>query len=452
MAIIKHIQTTWKIASLTDEGGTQKVAAFDSYVPPEIEQYIVNLDPDPRFCYVHAIAMTDGDYYGSNLNGDVFTTEELTGTQAPEEAAKNPGDVRGVQLPRFKTFEQAKFFRHHANSSTDKAYGDVPLAAWNAPMRRVELVIRIARKDMPALNMHGAPDIVAKFDRRGYLTLSMGTRIAYEKCRYCGHENELTSQRCDHLKNHMNEIMPDGRLVSAENYGCRFFDISDVTVPADPTAYTLSKVASATKVANPAADVFDYAGRDWRNKVSEIDKQISMLGTVADVDYCGTCEKTVDVPEFSIEEMKAAAVDGLPALLSTATLMGIVLSPVELVAATMAVEPEKVASARGDFHGFDYVPLDKFSPAAYNVLRSKIAERSGYVAPCLASGWEPAKIAANGYELAANYYAFYRAALGSLPVAQISKAAHRIPAVAELHRNGNPTNAAYHLAYAGIGV
>lgn len=455
MAITKIITNVpLEVTPLFAESTKIAVGQFDTFVPPEIERYCSELKPDPRFGYVHMIAMTDGDFYGSNLNGDIFTSDQLTGLQGPEEAAKNTGHLQGVQVPRYKTFETAKFFKNHANSSTDPAYGDIGCAGWNEPMRRVELIIRIAREPIPELGLNCDPNILSKFDRRGYLTGSMGCRISHEKCRYCGHENEFIHQRCNHLKNFMNQVMPDGRLVSAENFGVRLFDYSDVDVPADPTAFSLSKVASsdfARLGKNTAEDHHEYRGANWAQKRSEMEKQVPLM-SVGDVPHDLAIPKVDLAPEYTPDELKHASADGLPAMLGTAALMGIVLSPRELIYATMAVEPEKSASPTGDFQGFGRVPLDKFSPSAYNALRSKIAARSGYVAPCLATGWEPAKIAAEGHQLAADYYAFYRACLCSLPVSHIAKAASRIPAIAELRAAGNPDHALYHLAHAGVGL
>jgi hypothetical protein len=459
MAITKIITgIPLEINPLFAESTKIAIGQFDTHVPPEIEQYCSELKPDPRFGYVHMIAMSDGDFYGSNLNGDVFTTDQLTGTQSPEEAAKNTGRLAGICVPRYKTFETAKFFKNHANSSTDPAYGDIGCAGWNRPMRRVELIIRIAREPIPELGLVSDPNILKKYEQRGYLTGSMGTRISHEKCRYCGAENEFIHQRCSHLKNFMNQVMPDGRLVCAENFGCRFFDYSDVGVPADPVAFSLSKVAAhtldAVRRVNYAEDTREHRGTDWAQKRSEIEKQVPLVshGTTGDVPFEADVPKTDFVPEYSVDELKAACVDGLPALVGTAALMGIVLSPRELVQATLILEPTKAASAYGDFTGFTAVPLDKFSPAAYTVLRSKMAARSGYVAPCLATGWEPAKIAAEGHQLAADYYAFYRACLSSLPVSHVAKVAARNPALAELLATGNLNHALYHLAHAGVGL
>lgn len=461
MAIEKHIAADWKIENVLDSAS--KVACWQAptYVPPEISSFVNSLKErgsDPRFTYVHIIAMTDGDYYGSNLNGDVFTTDELTGTQSPEEANKNPGDMKGVCVPRYKTFEQAKFFRNHANSDRDPFYGDVPCSAWNDIMRRVELIVRIAKKAIPELGMNSGADIIIKLDRRGYITASMGTRISSESCSVCGNQNEFIHERCEHLRDNMNEILPDGRRVYAKNFGMRFFDISDVGVPADPAAYSLAKVASQTTPTQAPNKAFDADGySEWRSKHSEMTKLLPADGTLEAVYADGTLPenlKKTKVPpkEFTTEELKSAlyaANNDVSTVLSTAAAASIVFSPHELCTLTALAEPDKVASH--SFHGFQAIAFDKVSPLVYHSLRCKFAARSGFVAPIFATGWEPAKLASEGYDVVADYYAFYRDALRSLSHQTFTKAAHRLPYLREVVDAGGSVKAATaNLAFCGM--
>jgi hypothetical protein len=59
--------------------------------------------------------------------------------------------------------------------------------------------------------------------------------------------NGIIVHNCDHLKYHMNEVYPDGRKVYAINPEAKFFDISFVVIPADPTAGVMRKLASAPR-------------------------------------------------------------------------------------------------------------------------------------------------------------------------------------------------------------
>lgn len=464
MAIEKYISTSWDIQGTFLNDGYTKVATFnpDIFIPSEIQNFMDNFKPDPRFCYVHTIAATDGSRYGSNLNGDILDGEELTGMQSHDESMGNLNQLRGIPIPRYKTFEQAKFFRHHANSPTDPHYGDIPVAAWNEPMRRIELIIRIYKQDMPDLNGYGAPDIVAKLDRRGFITVSMGCKIHHEQCDYCSATNELIKDRCPCLRDNMNQIMPDGRQVRALNFGIRFFDCSDVGIPADPLAFSLSKVAGLSTPPNMARDVDQHVFGAWTKKLSEIVKEFP-AGSIAEIPVdsvpdMGMCDCAP--ADMSDEEVKQAfALAGnLDSFVSTTALMGIVLSPRELALVTALNEPEKNAESTLQYSGIRNLLLDNFSVSLYHSLRDKTAERSGFLVQCHKTGWQPTKIAQAGYQDVADYYSFYRGMLGSLQRDGFVKAAYKNQHVRELlgsdsnEQNDRVRNALYHLAHAGMAV
>lgn len=445
--IEKHIAANWSIRGVYDADmmdwqrrETVKTAALDTHVPPEIQDYIDNLQPDPNCAYVHTVAMTDGGMYGSNLNGDLFSEEELLGTQSPEEAMKNPGANRGVCLPRYKTFEDAKFFQHHANSETDPFYGDVPVAAWNELMKRVELIIRIFKTPMPGMGplCMGAPHIIAQLDARGYISVSMGCKIAYEQCTECGSTNQLVEDRCPCLANEINTIRPDGRLVAAKNFGIRMFDISKVTVPADINANSIQKVAmynpANERVVNEAIDTIEFKSA-WR-KQSEMEKHTPITtGTIGEHRVAGDGTAPSAISPETMKKAFAAA-GALDRLLSTATLMGIVLSPAELAQATICDEQSKHAgfdpAAGTPYEGFGTLSLDKFSPFAFNVLKDVMQARSGYHIAPHADSWAPEKLAALGLGEQAEYYAHYRCQVARLPTEQFKRAAFRQPLIREL--------------------
>ncbi|HSW49749.1 MAG TPA: hypothetical protein VLH09_06210 [Bryobacteraceae bacterium] len=429
MSITKYISTGFEVGE--SFGSPTKTANWqpERYVPPEIEEFVHSLEPDPRFSYVHLIAMTDGDWYGQNLNGDIFDEDQLLGLQSQSEALKNQGDLRGVPIPRYQTFQQARFYRKHRNSPNSPFYGDVPCVAWNQPMRRVELIVRIAKEAIPDMGMEKAPDIVIKLDKRGFITVSMGCNITHETCSYCNATNQFIKDRCSHLKNQMGQIMPNGVRVGARNYGMKFFDISDVDIPADDTAFSLQKVAGLC--INEAFDTLpELQKAAWVRKWADIKKQISMQqGCLGEI--TPKPAKTGAMQAFSTNELDAmlkAASGDLDTVLSTAALAAVVFQPAELMHLT------KVACGDAeDFSGFDAVSLDKFSLAVYHAIRPKIASRSCFAAPCPAAGWEPAKVAEQGFPELADYYRFYRDAINCLPKQSFIKAAMRIGPLQGLH-------------------
>ena len=178
-------------------------------------------DYDPDFLYIKVRAISAGENYGCNKNGDFF----------PEEELKN----------NYKTFLDAHVFKNHENKAVEKAIGDVMDAVWNDEMKYVELFIRINRKV--------APTIVAGFEK-GYMTdVSMGCRVDHTICSICGNVAKTPSQYCQHIRQHKHEILEDGRKVFEINIAPKFHDISAVLNGADRTAKMTAMFVSPEKKA-----------------------------------------------------------------------------------------------------------------------------------------------------------------------------------------------------------
>jgi len=463
--IEKWLNTEMKVASLFDGRGSStiiKTALFqpEEFIPPSIQAFINQVQPDPRYRYMHTIAMSDGDFFGSNLNGDVFREAELCGIQDPSEAEKNPDPFAGICIPRYQTFETANYFHHHDNTDFSPRFGNVPVAAWNAPMHRVELIIRIfVERDRDSAQI---------LDNGGIIPVSMGCRIDHEQCRICQNRNQFIHQRCVHLRTMMNQILPDGRLVCADNIKPRFFDISRVTIPADPIALSLGKVAAFggyMTAPRREKDVYDSMDRNWRSKMAEMEKQMPpadggmQIGQIHPDSDPGCAAESAEAPsDFTAEDMKTmldTTGNDLNRIVSTLAASGAVLSPIEfahLVLEATTMENPAAIEKDAEVNAPTALSLDNFSLPLYHALEQKIAARSGFAVRGPASGWEPTKIA--GPELVSDLYAYYRRLLGSLTIDHFYKSAMLNPALRKL--TGNPVDhdrvksAMYHLAYAGI--
>lgn len=176
---------------------------------------------DPDFLYIKVRAISAGEYYSCNKNGDFFPEEELKS--------------------HYKTFLDAHVFKNHENKEVEKAIGDVMDAVWNDEMKYVELFIRINRKV--------APTIVAGFEK-GYMTdVSMGCRVSHTICSICGNIAKTPSQYCQHIRQHKHEILNDGRKVMEINIAPKFHDISAVLNGADRTAKMTAMYVSNEKKA-----------------------------------------------------------------------------------------------------------------------------------------------------------------------------------------------------------
>lgn len=202
----------------------------------EAQKFIYSLPrlEDKFYCLV--IALGAGEYWGANRNGDYFPEEELKKS--------------------YHTFKDGHVFELHKNDDPEKAIGRVLEAFWNDKMKRVELVIEVDKVK--------GYKYFERLERGEPVDVSMGCKVDYDVCSICGHRSKTRLEYCDHLKNHMNEILPDGRKVYAINPNPKFFDISFVRRGADPTAKVLLKVAEA---------------KESEEKVSTIEKEVPALAT-----------------------------------------------------------------------------------------------------------------------------------------------------------------------------
>lgn len=163
---------------------------------------------DPDYLYLKVKAVSAGEYWGDNKNNDYFPEAEL--------------------IAWHKTFLSAHTFKNHENKKIENAIGDVLTSEWSDKMKCVYLLIRIDRRI--------APSIVRGYEK-GFMTdVSMGCRVTYVKCSYCGKEAKTRFDYCEHLKTMKGKIMPNGKKVCEINIGPKFHDISVVLNGAERSA------------------------------------------------------------------------------------------------------------------------------------------------------------------------------------------------------------------------
>jgi hypothetical protein len=238
-------------------GGLAKIAGE---MHPEISRFLRGLKPDERYQYVLMTPMGAFEYWGMNVNGDVFPEASLgynhliraDSRQVAAELERRWLTPHGKSLPAgdwtkfgYKTFEQALRYRHHINKDPTIAYGDIPLAVWNSRMRRVEV---IARHDREAAKRVGADEIISDLDEGKPRQISMGCRVKFDVCTSCGNISRTQHDYCDHLRYKMGQVDAEGSVIGAVNFFPVFFDLSDVIVPAGKESGVLMKVAAAAKI------------------------------------------------------------------------------------------------------------------------------------------------------------------------------------------------------------
>jgi len=229
--------------------GLEKVASAFS---DELREALDAIKPDSSKTYVLVNAMSAGEYYGPNRNGDYF----------PED----------VLLQYHKTFETlANVFKHHQNKLDDVSLGKVVFAYYNPVMHRVELILE--------LDNERAKDIIHRIANKENVAVSMGCRVPYDVCSICGNKAKKIHEYCDHLQRaHILTTYPDGRRSYMINTQPKFFDISFVTIPADETAGVIMKVAEQQlpeRSADTAETLMKNSGKKEADLIKEVEGEVA---------------------------------------------------------------------------------------------------------------------------------------------------------------------------------
>jgi hypothetical protein len=194
-----------EVLSLVHPGAFEKRAGMSE----ELLEFISTLKKLTNKTYALANALSAGEYFGPNRNGDYFPENSL--------------------MQYHKTFEAlGHVYKHHVNKDPNQSYGKVVFSHYNPSMHRVELILELDDKR--------AADIIEKLTAGQLPALSMGCKVPWDECSICGNRAKTRQDYCGHLTKQMNQVMPDGRKVYAKNIYPKFFDISIVMIPAEKTA------------------------------------------------------------------------------------------------------------------------------------------------------------------------------------------------------------------------
>lgn len=309
-------------------GGLEKIAGE---MHPEVVRYMRELRPDPAYQYVLMTPMGAFEYWGMNVNGDVFPEISLAFDMHSDDPVRvmkaleerwllpfgkrvPPGNYREFG---YKTFDDAKRYLHHVNKNPDIAYGDIVLSVWNPSMRRVEV---ISRHDREKAKRVGAEEVICDIDEGKPRQISMGCKVPFDVCTKCGHISRTPRDYCDHLRSGMGSINPDGTINGAVNFFPRFFDLSDVFVPAAKESGVLRKVAHIIG-SLPGEKKAATA------KKAEIKKQVLPNAGHEAVQQCQDAE--ADIPRSRLIQ------GDMSKLLTTLAGLGIILKPREFQQASL---------------------------------------------------------------------------------------------------------------------
>jgi len=303
------------------KSGMTKVAGN---LDPKLQAFIRSIKPDPKYQYVLMTPMGAHEFWGMNVNGDIFPEISLGHDYLTDNPQKVIDELErrylkphGKSLPPvpikefgFRTFMNALRYKHHVNKNPEIAFGDIVFVTYNRPMHRVELIVRHDRQKAREV---GAEQIIVDIDNGKPRQISMGCKVPFDVCSVCGNVSKTTRDYCSHLANEMGRVRDDGTVVGAINFFPRFFDLSDVFVPAAKEAGVLMKVASAQH--SLREKVASY------KKLAEVKKKILPNAVSESLIKAQSCEP--NIPRAFMDKMP------FEKLLSTMAMLGMVAKPHE---------------------------------------------------------------------------------------------------------------------------
>lgn len=292
--------------------------------------YIRAVKPQPGRTIILVLAMTAGEFYGPNRNGDAWSERPLQ---------VGPTKITEDQIlpAHYKSFEtDANIYKHHVNKDPEKRIGDVLKSFYNWPMHRVELLLSLINDK--------AEDIIERIERDEFPAVSMGCKVKYDVCSICGHPAPNRRAYCDHAKFQLGDLLPNGKKVFVWNPSPKFFDISMVRRPADRLGFMMKKVADTVPEIRSSAALGAYVQNAARkvaalNKMSLINKILK--GTIeASKDDDGNLRRFVSdiakpmatkMPELDDETIRSLVRFRPAEVLSTLSSMGILLTTPEFI-------------------------------------------------------------------------------------------------------------------------
>jgi len=287
-------EATVQIAAFPGRSGglvIEKRAFAEARSP--LYDFLQTVQPEAGATFLLVNALGAWEAYDDNKNGDGFPEKPYKkGVRAtcghPDCTKTLDGWIaeHEVLTKHYPSFvEHGGIYRHHANKNRAKSLGDIKKAVWNTRMRRVELLLKVYNSR--------AGDIIERVGSDDLPAVSMGTHVKWDVCTICGHRAPTRAQYCQHAMAHLREILPDGRKVSVLNPSPRFFDISFVFRPADPTGWTLQKVARAYAVPSALAGEALDAHEAVRTRFAKTAEEIHAAWH-APTSYIGAFARLVD--------------------------------------------------------------------------------------------------------------------------------------------------------------
>jgi hypothetical protein len=306
----------------------EKRAFTESRSP--LYDFLSTVQPESGVSYILVNALGAYEYYDDNRNGDGFPNApykvgELAACGHPECTAALDGWISEPETLRhhYPSFEKhGGIYKHHVNKDPTKSLGYINKAILNPYMHRVELLLKLVNgRD---------PEIAQRIGDGDFPAVSMGCHVRWDVCTICGHRAPTRAQYCEHALRMLRRILPDGRKVAVLNPSPKFFDISFVFRPADPTGWMLKKVAGETAF-RYSADLGEQL-RAYEARAVEIrsrcEKTAAALGTAYGVQASSIVQEW---PQLSAAVYATAKTAGVTSTLATLAANGVVLATGEVI-------------------------------------------------------------------------------------------------------------------------
>ncbi len=220
----KYFLSLEPIVLLNKEGIEKTAEEKRNEIDSEILNFIKGIKPNKdKEIYAHVLAMGDDEVWGHNSNIDCFPYKELVPNHTEDYG--------------HKTFLKAGIFTHHKNKDPNKSLGDIVMSIFNPIMHRVELIKRVDRKLCKERDTYNIYDRLMDGE---LIPTSMGCRVKYDMCSYCGNKAKNKPEYCEHIKKNLGKVMPNGVIIKMINIQPILFDDSFVGNPAFKPASVIS--------------------------------------------------------------------------------------------------------------------------------------------------------------------------------------------------------------------
>jgi len=172
-----------------------------------------SIKPDRDHVLIHLVAMGEHERYGFNRNGDTF-------------------DKLSCQTYHHTFVKNACYYREHANTDPEKRIGDVKASCHNDELGRIELGIWAKKAS--------APDIIESIMAGESRSYSMACKVAYDISSITEKRQPTVYEYDEYCRDRMTQWIPEHeKYAFVYNPHPNFFDISDVSNPADRIAHHL---------------------------------------------------------------------------------------------------------------------------------------------------------------------------------------------------------------------